>query len=480
MLFYNHGNGCLENAALSKIVAQSTVVGISVATGIALLIFCGAVGKSGQFPLHVWLPDAMEGPTPVSALIHAATMVAAGVFLVARTYPLMDVDVAGINHSSAALTVITWTGAITAILAASIAVAQNDIKRILAYSTVSQLGYMMLGLGVGGVFVGMFHLITHAFFKALLFLGAGSVIHGMHEEQDITKMGALKAAMPITFATYAIGMMALSGVPLIFSGFWSKDEILHAAAGWGVSKIPFLLALAAAFLTAFYMTRQVVYVFFGKSRLHEKPHESPRVMTTPLIVLAICAVLLGFIGTPLWPWFEHYLEPGGVEVGKSGFNFEIMGLMILSSFIVLGAIFLGWRIYGRAASGQHTVSDPLAAKAPHVFTALRERLYIDELYETSVIRGTKAISEGVNKTETGFFSLVGHFTGLITIAFGWLSRVFDRFVIDFGFDQSCRGLEEGAGLGGRAQGGNIQTYIRTIAVTLAVVIILLVWGLKGG
>jgi NADH-quinone oxidoreductase subunit L len=480
LLFYDHGNGCLENAALSKIVAQSTMVGISVATGIALLIFCGAVGKSGQFPLHVWLPDAMEGPTPVSALIHAATMVAAGVFLVARTYPLMDVDVAGINHSSAALTVITWTGAITAIFAASIAVAQNDIKRILAYSTVSQLGYMMLGLGAGGVFVGMFHLITHAFFKALLFLGAGSVIHGTHEEQDITKMGALKAAMPVTFATYAIGMMALSGVPLIFSGFWSKDEILHAAAGWGVSKIPFLLALAGAFLTAFYMTRQVVFIFFGKSRLHEKAHESPRVMTMPLIVLAICAVLLGFIGTPLWPWFEHYLEPAGVEVGKGGFNFELMGLMILSSLIVLGAIFLGWRIYGRAASGTESASDPLALKSPQVFTALRERLYIDELYETSVIRGTKAISAGVNKTETGFFSLVGHVTGLITIAFGWLSRVFDRFVIDFGFDQSCRGLEEGAGLGGRAQGGNIQTYIRTIAVTLAVVIILLVWGLKGG
>ena len=200
---------------------------MAVSTAISLLIFAGAMGKSGQLPLHVWLPDAMEGPTPVSALIHAATMVAAGVFLVARMYPLMS---AGAHPT--ALHVVTWVGAITAVFAAAIAVAQNDIKRIIAYSTVSQLGYMMMGLGVGGVAVGMFHLITHAFFKSLLFLGAGSVIHGCHGEQDIRKMGGLRKLMPWTFATYAAGMMALCGVPLFFSGFWSKDEILHAARDW--------------------------------------------------------------------------------------------------------------------------------------------------------------------------------------------------------------------------------------------------------
>ena len=230
LLFYDGGNGCLESNTLSLIVTRASVLGFSVATLISLLIFCGAIGKSGQVPLHVWLPDAMEGPTPVSALIHAATMVAAGVFLVARVYPLMDADVRNLPGYSIALSAVTWVGAITAVFAALIAVGQNDIKRILAYSTVSQLGYMMMGLGVGGVFVGMFHLLTHAFFKALLFLGAGSVIHGCHEEQDITRMGGLRKFMPVTFATYAIGMMALAGVPLLFSGFWSKDEILHAAA----------------------------------------------------------------------------------------------------------------------------------------------------------------------------------------------------------------------------------------------------------
>src|SRR5207249_1269900 len=182
---------------------------------------------------HVWLPDAMEGPTPVSALIHAATMVAAGVFLMARIYPLIE--------GGPALTVITWVGAITAIFGATVAIAQNDIKRILAYSTVSQLGYMMMGLGAGGVAVGMFHLITHAFFKALLFLGAGSVIHGCHHEQDIRRMGGLREKMPVTFATYAIGMMALRGFPLFFSGFWSKDEILHASWLWQPCRGPFVL-----------------------------------------------------------------------------------------------------------------------------------------------------------------------------------------------------------------------------------------------
>ena len=195
------------------------------------------MGKSGQLPLHVWLPDAMEGPTPVSALIHAATMVAAGVYLVARVYPLMSGGAPlGRSATTVALTVVTWVGAATAVFAALIAVAQNDIKRILAYSTVSQLGYMMAGLGLGGVAVGMFHLITHAFFKALLFLGAGSVIHGCHEEQDIRRMGGLKVDMPLTFITYTIGMLALCGFPIFFSGFWSKDGILEAAQHWSVAR----------------------------------------------------------------------------------------------------------------------------------------------------------------------------------------------------------------------------------------------------
>ena len=246
LLFYNHGAGCLEHGALVTLVAHTTVGGMAVATAIGLLIFMGAAGKSGQVPFHIWLPDAMEGPTPVSALIHAATMVAAGVYLIARVYPVMS-DAATPGTISTALQVVAWIGAITAFFAACIAVAQDDIKRILAYSTVSQLGYMMLGLGVGGVAVGMFHLITHACFKALLFLGAGSVIHGLGGEQDIRKMGGLRKFMPITFVTYASAMLALCGFPL-FAGFWSKDEILHAAHGWPMSLGPFYLGTAAPLL----------------------------------------------------------------------------------------------------------------------------------------------------------------------------------------------------------------------------------------
>src|SRR5438034_353418 len=240
LLFYDDGRGCLENAGLIALGASATFV--------ALLIFCGAVGKSGQFPLHVWLPDAMEGPTPVSALIHAATMVAAGVFLVARVYPLFSLG--AINGVTASLTVVVWIGVTTALMAALIAIAQADIKRILAYSTVSQLGLMMVSLGVGGVAAGIMHLLAHGFFKALLFLGAGSVIHGCHGEHDIRKMGGLRRPMPVTFFTYAIGMMALSGVPFFFSGSWTKEEILHATAHWPRSHAPYYLILAGGLITA--------------------------------------------------------------------------------------------------------------------------------------------------------------------------------------------------------------------------------------
>ena len=222
LLFYDGGRGCLESAGLAMLGTSANFI--------ALLIFCGAVGKSGQFPLHVWLPDAMEGPTPVSALIHAATMVAAGVFLVARVFPLFSLG--AVNGVTSSLTVVVWIGVTTALMAALIAIAQADIKRVLAYSTVSQLGLMMVSLGVGGVAAGIMHLLAHGFFKALLFLGSGSVIHGCHGEQDIRKMGGLRRLMPVTFGTSTIGMMALSSVPLFFSGGWTKEEILHATAQW--------------------------------------------------------------------------------------------------------------------------------------------------------------------------------------------------------------------------------------------------------
>src|SRR5213592_3372912 len=340
LLFYDGGNGCLENAGLLALGASATFI--------ALLIFCGAVGKSGQFPLHVWLPDAMEGPTPVSALIHAATMVAAGVFLVARVYPLFSLG--AINGVTPSLTVVVWIGVTTALMAALIAVAQADIKRILAYSTVSQLGLMMVSLGVGGVAAGIMHLLAHGFFKALLFLGSGSVIHGCHGEQDIRNMGGLRRFMPVTFVTYAIGMMALSGVPLLFSGGWTKEEILHDIGHWPPSRAPYYLMLAGVVLTALYMTRQIIYVFLGKPRaVAEHAHESARVMTMPLIVLALCAIFLSLVLTPAWPWLHEYLtgEPVHFEIGRL-----IQPALFVSLALVSAGLVVGFWIY-RKAGMQH-------------------------------------------------------------------------------------------------------------------------------
>ncbi len=286
--------------------------------------------------------------------------------------------------STAALTVVTWVGAATAVFAALIAVAQNDIKRILAYSTISQLGYMMAGLGLGGVAVGMFHLITHAFFKALLFLGAGSVIHGCHEEQDIRRMGGLRVDMPLTFATYAIGMLALCGFPF-FSGFWSKDGILDAAHGWDISKGPFYLLIFGALLTAFYMTRQVCYVFLGYWRGHKTAHESPKVMGIPMAILAFFALALGFIGTPAWPWFHAFLEGRAASFDLHAiFALGPFTLMAVSSLIVFLGLGLGWRLYGNR-SPKAEEADVLEKSAPRLWAALRDRLYVDEFYGVTVI-----------------------------------------------------------------------------------------------
>ena len=502
LLFYDGGDGCLEQSALAKLVAQSTSIGMAASTGIALLIFCGAVGKSGQVPLHVWLPDAMEGPTPVSALIHAATMVAAGVFLVARVYPLVAAHPDGAAAATAALQVITWVGAITAVFAASIAVAQTDIKRILAYSTVSQLGFMMMGLGVGGVAVGMFHLITHAFFKALLFMGAGSVIHGCQDEQDIRRLGGLRKSMPITFATYAIGMMALSGVPILFSGFWSKDEILHSAHAWSASHWPFYLGVFGAFLTAFYMTRQVCYVFFGSlrgnrpenaqiaapsslasapsaARTFPAPHESPPLMTAPLIVLAAFSILLGFIGTPAWPWFQDFLNghPATVELAEL-FKADVLWLIALSTVIVFSGMGLGWWLYGRKPVTNATEPDVLEEIRPDIFVLLRRKYFVDEIYEASVIRFNAWWSKSCDWLDYCVWNGAVQLLSLAVVGLSWLNRAFDEYVVNLGFDESCRGLTEGGTLMSRLQNGRVQNYLRVIGVALAVLVLLLVWGCR--
>ena len=503
LLFYDGGNGCLETGALAKMLAMTTSVGMAASTAIGLLIFCGAVGKSGQVPLHVWLPDAMEGPTPVSALIHAATMVAAGVFLVARVYPLMSAGgTAGVVPAT--LQVVTWVGAITAVFAACIAVAQNDIKRILAYSTVSQLGYMMMGLGVGGVVVGMFHLITHAFFKALLFLGSGSVIHGCHEEQDIRRMGGLRKYMPVTFATYAVGMLALCGVPLFFSGFWSKDEILHAAHGWPASHVPFYLGAAGALLTAFYMTRQVCYVFFGSYRgsvrgsaavnsfgAHSagshpstlaggrEPHESPPVMTWPLVILAFFAVVLGFIGTPAWPWFQSYLGGERLE-----FDFAklteggVLSLMLLSALIVFTGIGLGWWLYGRKPVPAAEKPDALETIRPDLFGLLRHKFYVDELYEATVIYFNAWWAGVCDFFDRWVWGGAVRAVSYLALGLSWLDRALDEYVVNLGFDKVCLGLRRDGGWMSLVQNGQVQRYLSIIGLALTVLVLLLIWGIR--
>ena len=457
LLFYNGGHGCLENPA---------TLGAS-ATFIALLIFCGAVGKSGQFPLHVWLPDAMEGPTPVSALIHAATMVAAGVFLVARVYPIFAAG--AINGVTTSLTVVVWIGVITGLMAALIAVAQSDIKRILAYSTVSQLGLMMVSLGVGGVAAGIMHLLAHGFFKALLFLGAGSVIHGLHHEQDIRRMGGLRKLMPVTFATYAIGMMALSGVPLFFSGGWTKEEIIHAASHWPSSHVPYFLLLAGVILTALYMTRQVMYVFFGNPRgSPESAHESSKVMTVPLIVLAACAILFSIVLTPAWPWLESYLTGHPPE-----FNSRLLfQSAILISLVLVGAgIGLGTWMYRRAGGD----IDPLQRKFPATFRFLENKMWIDQIYDRTVIAFAALAARVSDWMDRYVWEGVVRGIGAMARLLAFFTMGTDEGVINAGVDETTVGARGFGRVMSRLHTGQIQIYLGAIALGMLALILFYAW-----
>lgn len=332
----------------------------------AILIFTGAIGKSAQFPLHVWLPDAMEGPTPVSALIHAATMVAAGVYLVARCFPLFAAH-------PAALQTVAVIGGISALMAATIAVLNNDIKRVLAYSTISQLGLMMLGLGVGGLSAGTFHLMTHAFFKALLFLCAGSIIHAVGI-QDIRQMGGLFSKMKVTSVTFCIGALALAGVPPL-AGFWSKDEILLTA--WNNHHpVLFAVALLTSLLTSFYMARLIFLVLFGRPRSELHPHESPTVMTIPLVVLSVFAALAGFIGSPL-------KEAAGAYEGS-----HVM--MLASTMVSLTGLGLAYLIYIR----QMALPQSLLISCQGFKQLLFNKYYIDEIYEAVLVKPILRLCQG--------------------------------------------------------------------------------------
>ncbi len=381
MIFYTFGT-----INFREVFAQagSFPVGSSIITIITLCLFVGATGKSAQIPLYVWLPDAMEGPTPVSALIHAATMVTAGVYMVARCSALFVL-------APISMTVVAVVGLATAFIAATIGLAQNDIKRVLAYSTVSQLGFMFVACGVGAFVAGIFHLMTHAFFKALLFLGSGSVIHGMHGEQDMRKMGHLKGKMPITYAVMLTGTLAIAGI-FPFAGFFSKDEILFKAltdghlAYWAV-------ATTAALMTAFYMFRLIFMTFFGEKRWdhHVHPHESPPVMTIPLIILAILSTVGGFVGIPLiegWNLFHDFLSPSIAHVSgpavHHSMSFEIT-MMLVSMGVALVGIFLAYKMYIK----QPELPEKVTEKIPGLYDLIYNKYYVDELYDATVVEPIK-------------------------------------------------------------------------------------------
>ncbi len=358
----------------------------STATAIGLLFLVGAAGKSAQIPLYVWLPDAMEGPTPVSALIHAATMVTAGVYLVARSATIFAAGDAGI--------VVAVVGALTALWAASIAIAQSDIKRVLAYSTVSQLGYMFIAVGLGGYIAGIFHLMTHAFFKALLFLGSGSVIHGMHEEQDMNKMGGLLEKMPVTGVTMGIATLAIAGIPPL-AGFWSKDEILGVAFEYGgVGIVLWVIGLVTALITAFYMTRQWFMVFTGEPRWEEgvDPHESPRSMTVPLIVLAVLSVGAGFLNTPFRLTLEHFLEPS-FELVKVAHPPEGLGMFALLAAISVGAGIAGAAMAGFVYSRPREIWERFQGGFGGLWEAWQAAYRVDDLYGATIVTPGRKLSE---------------------------------------------------------------------------------------
>ena len=468
MFLIFHQTGSLQYHAVFRAIeenrpAQSTVVAI------CLLLFLGACGKSAQLPLYVWLPDAMEGPTPVSALIHAATMVTAGVYLMVRIHPLLEL-------TPGVLQIIAWTGGATALYAATIATAQDDIKRVLAYSTISQLGYMFLAVGVGANIAAIFHMVTHAFFKALMFLGAGSVIHGMHghdDPQNMKRMGNIRKWMPVTAGTFLVGWLAIAGVPP-FSGFWSKDEILLGA--YETSKPLWIVGLVTALLTAYYMTRQIVLVFFGKERfldagdaqpadhvqpadhaqpagneVHREPHargphESPMLMVLPLVALAGLALVGGLINTPfstrfefLAKWLESGLIPGTEIHAFAGEPHLVAGStkIILAAIAVacgLAGIGLGWKIWNRGAD------------QPELEVPLLKRAYgVDELVNVVIVKPGRALSD---------FAAV----------------VFDRKIID--------GLVNGLGTVVQAVGGTVRKvqtgYVRQYALGLVGGLVLMV------
>jgi NADH-quinone oxidoreductase subunit L len=457
---------------LQALANTPAFLGLSAAGVIGLLLFIGTVGKSAQWPLHVWLPDAMEGPTPVSAMIHAATMVSAGVYMVIRMFPLLSLD----GHT---MTVVAFIGSFTALFAATIAVAQNDIKRVLAYSTISQLGFMVAALGIHAYVAAAFHLVTHAFFKALLFLGSGSVIHGMEhgvmhtgehlDSQDMFNMGGLRKKMPITFWTFLVGGMALSGFPVLTAGFWSKDEIFAEAFGNGHLVVFIVLALAA-FLTAFYTMRQITLTFLGEPRTKAAEHasETTWTMTLPLVVLAVFAIGYGWVGIPeqfpglggLIPNWFHEFVGGTLAELPAAVEFNWIPL-ITSLFVSLGGLFFGWLAYRNVLSAaQDRLQIPL----------LKNKYYFDEIYNFLFVRPAYWIAETFTSTfmDQKVIDGVLHSVARFSLFLGHVFRnYFDKPVINEFFGDGAGKAVKASGSGLRKiQAGRVQYYMIASVVVL--------------
>ena len=472
-----HGVATLDFVELRQVagaLAGERIFGVDLVTFVTLCFFVGATGKSAQIPLYVWLPDAMAGPTPVSALIHAATMVTAGVYMIGRLHFLYDM-------APVALGVVAVVGALTALFSATIALAQTDIKKVLAYSTVSQLGTMFLGMGVGAYAAGIFHLMTHAFFKACLFLAAGSVIHAMHHEQDITKMGGLRRWLPHTHWTFLVSTLAIAGIPPL-AGFFSKDEILWKA--WSSphgSPWLWVMGVLGAGLTAFYMLRLLILTFYGSCRadLETQHHvrESPASMTLPLVILASLAIVGGWVGVPPALGgsnrFEHFLAPVFVEhmaaaaagglhassatVAHASSTVEYV-LMAVSVAIALLGIALAIHMYVR----EPTLPGRLVARARGVYRTLVNKYWVDEFYAATVVAGTRAASRALALFDVRVVDGVVNGTGHATRGASWIGGAIDRYVVD-GLVNGLGSLVRACGgLASRLQTGVIQNYVLAV------------------
>jgi NADH-quinone oxidoreductase subunit L len=455
----------------------SPVFGLSWAGLIGLLIFLGVVGKSSQFPLHVWLPDAMEGPTPVSAMIHAATMVSAGVYLAIRFFPVLSAGWDGGSALTTPMVVMAVIGSFTALFAATIAVAQRDVKRVLAYSTISQLGFMIAALGVGAYIAAAFHLVTHAFFKALLFLGSGSIIHGMEhgvlhtqehiDPQDMYNMGGLRKKMPITFFTFLIGGFALAGFPFVTAGFWSKDEILSGAFNGGFTIVFWVLAVSAL-LTAFYTMRQISLVFLGKPRTTaaEHAHETTATMTFPLVILSVFALSIGWVGIPEYfpviggmipNWFETFL--GSMLHGEHAVVHHSSIPLITSLVVSLGGLFLGGLVYRNI---NDTEKDPLEWSLAGFYKVLVNKYYIDEIYQIVFIRPAGWFAEKIVYQLIDQKILDGFLHGVARLSL-WIGNKFrywfDLPIINKGGDKMALGARKMGTNLKLTQSGRIQDYM---------------------